>query len=96
MEIKKKILALTCRNYTSAKTMYVVLYRATYVVTYTMFLSYSLVSVGCGVRNTRYQNKDNRKFNRQKRNLLKKSCHALQVQANTPQFPGRLFSLTDI
>ena len=93
---RKKILALTCRDYTSAKTMYVVLYRATYVVTYTMFLSYSLVSVGCGVRNTRYQNKDNRKFNRQKRNLLKKSCHALQVQAHTPQLPGRLFSLTDI
>ena len=61
-----------------------------------MFLSYSLVSVGCVVRNTRYQNKDNRKFNRQKRNLLKKSCHALQVQAHTPQLPGRLFSLTDI
>ena len=61
-----------------------------------MFLSYSLVSVGCVVRNTRYQNKDNRKFNRQKRNLLKKSCHAeLQVHAHTPQLHGRLFSLTD-
>ena len=94
---RKKVLALTCRDYTSAKTMYVVLYIATYVGTYTMFLSHSLVSVGCVVRNTRYQNKDNRKFNRQKRNLLKKSCHAeLQVHAHTPQLHGRLFSLTDI